>query len=162
MRETTGKTQRHSEAHILLGWVKMLSRIGPFTIKPDRVGSDLMSDVDMTDSLPYAKLAAMAFEHPNPELFKHVIEMAAMMKHRRFFVELGKCLSGDIDRDLWDKRDVDIAEIVLSNPRIPAKDAVHELEKRGHSGISVENFRNWKSKLLKAKRDYEAFQSWKP
>ena len=161
MREATEKTQRRREAHLLLGWLKMVSKIGPITIKPGRAHSDLMSDVDMTDSLPYAKLAAMTFEHPDQELFKNVIEVAAIMKHKKFFIELGKCLSGDIDRHLWDKREIDIAEIVLSNPRIPARDAVHELQKRGHSGMSAENFRNWKSKLLKAKREYEAFRSSK-
>jgi uncharacterized protein YaeQ len=156
------KKRRRSEAQLVLGWLKMLSKTGPFTVKPGRARADLVTDIDFGDWLAQAKFAATLFKHPDPELFRGALELAITIKHKKFFIDLGKCLSGEIDPQLWDKRDLDIAEIVLSNPRMRAKDAVRELERRGHTGISEENFRNWKSKLVKAKREYDAFRSRKP
>lgn len=156
------KKRRRSEAQLVLGWLKMLSKTGPFAVKPgSRPVPILVSDIDFGDWLAQAKYAATLFKHPDPELFRGAIEFAITVKHKKFFIDLGKCLSGEIDPQLWDKRDLDIAEIVLSNPRMRAKDAVRELTKLGHRGMSEENFRNWKSKLLKAKREYDAFRSRK-
>jgi hypothetical protein len=132
-----------------LGWMKMISK----TPVPKIVGNEI---TDLGDWLAQAKYAAWLFDHPNPDVFHDTIEFAARVRHRKFFIDLGKCLSGEINPELWDKRDLAIAEIVLSNPRIRAKDAVRELEKRGHRGMSEENFRNWKSKLLRAKRERDA------
>jgi hypothetical protein len=148
--------EKRRKARDIISWLKLVSKIGPFAVKPGRKGT-LVDDVDFGDWRAQAKYAAQLFTRPNPEHFKAAIELAADIKHKQFFIDLGKCLSGDIDPELWDKRDIDIAEIVLSNPRISAKNAVRELEKRNHRGITEENFRNWKSKLLKAKREYDAF-----
>jgi len=159
--EKEKRRQARSEAQLVLGWIRMLSKLGPFAMKPGRSGSKLVRDIDFGDWLEQAKFAAMLFNHSDPELFRGAIELALIVRHKRFFIDLGKCLSGDIDPQLRDKRDLDIAEIVLSNPRMRAKDALCALRSRGHRGISEENFRNWKSKLLRAKREYDAFRSRK-
>ena len=156
------KKDRRRNAKLLLGWLKLTSRMGPFTLKPGRVRAVLADDINFGDLRAQAKFAALLFAHPDPELFKGAIELAVIIRHKQFFIDLGKCLSDDIDPQLWDKRDIDIAEIVLSNPRISAKDAVRELERRGHREITEENFRMWKMRLLKAKREYEAFRSKRP
>ena len=154
------KKERRRNAKLLLGWMRLTSKMGPFTLKPGRCRAVLANDINFGDWRQQAKYAAWVFElFPNPEFFKSAIELAATIKHKQFFIDLGKCFSGDLDPQLWDKRDIDIAEIVLSNPQISAKDAVRELEKRNHHGITEENFRNWKSKLLKAKRKYDASRS---
>lgn len=163
-KERDETKQRGSGAVFVLAWLKLLSKIAPFTKKPGRERSKLVSDIDFPDLLPQAKAVALLFKHPDPEWFKSVIEVPTLVKHKKFFIDLGKCLSGEINPELWDKRDIDIAEIVVSNPRMRAKEAVRELVKRGHRPISEENFRNWKSKLLRAKREYEAFREgrWFP
>ena len=155
------KKGRRREAQLVLGWLKMLSKMGPFEMKPGRANSELVDDIDFGDWLAQAKFAAMAFKHPDPELFRAALEIAITVKHRKFFIDLGKCLSGEIDPQLWDKRDLDITEIVLSSPRVSASDAICELRKRGHRGITEDNFRMWKMRLLKAKREYDAFRSRK-
>ena len=155
--------ERRRKAKLLLGWLRLTSKLGPFTLKPGRDRAVLADDIDFGDLRAQAKYAAWVFElFPNPEFFQGAIELAATIKHRQFFIDLGKCLSGGLNTELWDKRDIAIAEIVLSNPRIRAKHAVRELEKRNHHGITEENFRNWKSKLLKAKRKYDASRSKRP
>jgi hypothetical protein len=156
-RELMINLKKRRSAQDFLSWIKIVSKIGPFTVKPGRTGARV-DDIDFGDWRAQAKYAAQLFTRPNPEHFKEAIRLAAEVMHKQFFIDLGKCLSGDIDPELWDKRDIDIAEIVLSNPRISAKNAVRELEKRNHHGITEENFRNWKSKLLKAKREYDAFR----
>jgi hypothetical protein len=94
--------------------------------------------------LPLAKEAALDFNHP--EFFRLLVERAlAFHEHggrssaKRFFIDLGKCLSHGIrggrgiDPALWDKLDIDIADIILSHdPPISDKDAVQELWNRGH------------------------------
>ncbi len=155
------KRQLRDEAILVLGWVRLTSKMRPFAMKAGRERSELVRDMDFGDWLAQAKFAAMLFDHPDPELFRGAIELALLVRHRRFFIDLGKCLSGDINPQLWDKRDIDIAEIVLSNPRMRAGEAVRELVKRGHSHITEDNYRMWKMRLLKAKREYDAFRSRK-
>ena len=88
-----------------------------------------------------------------------VIGFQSLMKNKEFFVQLGKCLTGEIDRQLVDKRDIDIGEIVLFHPELSAGDAVSELQRRGHRVITEENFRMWKMRLRKAKEEYDAVQA---
>jgi len=86
--------------------------------------------------------------------------LAIETNDKRFFIDFGKCLSGEIkDTTLFDKRDCDLAEIVLFSPQMSAKDAVRELKRRGHRGITEENFRMWKMRLLKAKPKLDALMA---
>jgi hypothetical protein len=104
-------------------------------------------------SLIRAKLAArMVKETGDLDFSFWLVLLAIETNDKRFFIDFGKCLSGEIkDPTLFDKRDRDIAEIVACNPEMSAKEAVRELEKRGHRGITEDNFRMWKMRLLKAK-----------
>jgi hypothetical protein len=105
------------------------------------------------DSLIRAKLAAGSVKSTGSlGAVLYLILLAVETNDIRFFIDFGKCLSGDIkDATLFDKRDLDIAEIVLFNPEMSAREAVRELYRRGHHGITEDNFRMWKMRLLKAK-----------
>jgi hypothetical protein len=67
---------------------------------------------------------------------------------KRFFIELGKCLSGEI-KSKADEIDTDIAHIIAANSSITAADAVRELETRGWH-ITQEAFRMRKQRLKRA------------
>jgi hypothetical protein len=146
--------RRHFEILLFLSWLKVTS--GPKQRK-DR----------SWNWLGYAKYAAwLLLDSPAnraPELFMQevmrVIGFQSLTKNKEFFIQLGRCLTGEIDRQLVDKRDIDIAEIVLVHPELSAGDAVRELERRDHRGITEENFRMWKMRLLKAKKEYDAVQA---
>src|SRR5262249_33552711 len=93
----------------------------------------------------WAKLAAQ-----NLKASAELIHLAAQQDAKKFFIALGKCLSGEIKSTLHDKMDLDIAEILSENPSISGKEAVRELKKRGHSrDLSLENFRVRKQRLLR-------------
>ena len=131
-------------------------------------------DVLQDDSLIRAKLAARLVQETGDLDFSIWLVLLAIERNdKRFFIDFGKCLSGEIkDSTLFDKRDRDIAEIVLFDPQfdtrnrdiakivlfdpeMSAKDAVRELERRGHRGITEDNFRMWKMRLLKVKRKFD-------
>lgn len=134
--------------------------------QPRDIGSRLLlmlsklADKEMLkdQSLIRAKLAARIVKETGDLDFSFwLVLLAIEINDKRFFIDFGKCLSGEIkDPTLFDKRDRDIAEIVLFEPEMSAKDAVRELEKRGHRGITEENFRMWKMRLLKVKRTFDA------
>lgn len=146
--------RRRYETLLFLGWLRVAS--GP---KRRKDGS--------WNWLGHAKYAAwLLLESPashNPELFMQevmrVIGFQSMMKNKEFFVQLGKCLTGETDHQLVDRRDIDIAEIVLFHPELSARSAVRELMRRGHRPITEQNFGMWKLRLLKAKESYDAFQA---
>jgi hypothetical protein len=110
------------------------------------------------DSLIRAKLAAKAAQQTGSlDFCSWFVDLAIEANDKQFFIDFGKCLSGEIkDSTLFDKRERDIAEIVLFNPQMSARDAVRELQKRGHREITEENFRMWKMRLLKAKPTFDA------
>jgi hypothetical protein len=136
---------------LFLSWLKVTS--GP---KQRKDGS--------WNWLGHAKYAAwLLLDSPasrNPELFEQeimrVIGFQSLRKNKEFFIQLGKCLTGEIDRQLVDKRHIDIGEIVLFHPELSAGDAVRELVRRGHRQITEQNFGMWKMRLLKAKKEYFA------
>ena len=70
-----------------------------------------------------AKLAAqdLKFWHP------YILE-AAKENNKQFFIYLGK-LSKEINAEIFDPIDFALARVIVGNPSIKAKDAVHELEK---------------------------------
>ncbi len=113
------------------------------------------------DSLIRAKLVAKLVEQTGSLYFAiWQVLLAIETNDKRFFIDFGKCLSGEIkDTTLFDKRDCDLAEIVLFSPQMSAKDAVRELKRRGHRGITEENFRMWKMRLLKAKPKLDALMA---
>jgi hypothetical protein len=161
-----GKAQRRKEAELLLGWVKFSPEMDPPKLKPGvlplkgKLGSSRVikispDQVDFPDWKNHAKYAALAF---GTEHSKEIIKKAAAAHHRQFFIDLGKCLAGKMSDELWTKRDVDVVELVLSSPRMKAPDAVRELERRGHQGMTEANFRKRKSELLKAKRRFDFFK----
>jgi len=154
-------TGRRLRAFSFMCWAKLLSKKGdPTVTNPDR-----RDRIDYGNMLPLAKYAAQAFDRP--EVFKPVIDCALTMHEcgglsstRRFFIDLGKCLSHGIrggrgiDPTLWDKLDFEIADIILSHdPPISDKDAVHQLQNRGyllrgHLATLEVRFRRRKHRLL--------------
>ena len=74
------------------------------------------------------------------------IVQAANNNDKHFFIDLAKCLTGEIKPELYDKLDHDIAEICCRSPEIRAGFAVAELAARGHK-ITVEAFRVRKKRL---------------
>jgi hypothetical protein len=114
------------------------------------------------DSLLRAKFAAKLVQNTGELAFALGQVLLAMeLNDKAFFIDFGKCLSGEIkDTTVFDKRDRDMAEIIIFSPRMPAKNAVRELEKRGHRGITEENFRMWKMRLLKAKPLFDKQIAW--
>jgi hypothetical protein len=105
------------------------------------------------DSLIRAKLAAKAVEQTGSlRSCFWLMQLAIEAEDKRFFIDFGKCLLGEIkDSTLFDRRDRDIAELLIFEPKMSAKEAVRELERRGHVGTTEENFRMRKMRLLKAK-----------
>jgi hypothetical protein len=154
LRELRDAFSRRYQTLLFLSWLKVTS--GP---KRRKDGS--------WNWLGHAKYAAwLLLDAPageDPALFNQevmrVIGFQSLMKNKEFFLQLGKCLTGEIDPQLVDERDVDIAEIVLFYPQLSAANAVAELQRRGHSSITEENFRMWKMRLRKAKEEYDAFQA---
>jgi hypothetical protein len=81
--------------------------------------------------------------------WKDIIRFAAENNEKKFFVDLGKCLSGEINCTLRDQMEIDIADILHCNPSISAKDAVREMEERRWT-VSEEALRMRKQRM---KRD---------
>jgi hypothetical protein len=104
------------------------------------------------DSLASAKLASQ-----NLNAFKSRIRLMAEKGDKKFFIDLGKCLSGEIKCELWDRFDEDVTDVLCRYPKLSAKDAVLELKKRGWT-MTEEGFRMWKHRLLRAARD--ARKAW--
>jgi hypothetical protein len=113
-------------------------------------GKEVLKD----DSLIRARLAARLVRQTGSlEFAISLISLAIEANDKRFFIDFGKCLAGREIKDssLFDKRERDIAELVLFHSEMTAKQAVEELQRRNHPGITEENFRMWKMRLLKAK-----------
>ena len=157
---------RRYQVLLLLSWLKVTS--GP---KRRKDGSwnwlghakyaawlllDSLSTTDALNPSPECKLRKLGLYMKE---VMRVIGFQSLMKNEEFFVQLGKCLTGEIDRRLVDKRDIDIGEIVLFHPELSAGDAARELQRRGHRNITEENFRMWKMRLRKAKEEYDAVQA---
>jgi hypothetical protein len=75
------------------------------------------------------------------------IAQAARNNDKYFFIDLGCILSGELSGDLHDKLDADIAEICIVNPGISTRDALVELEKRGHKSLKEHTIRTRKKRL---------------
>jgi hypothetical protein len=86
------------------------------------------------------------------------IAREAQKGNRQFFIDLGKCLSGEIDSTLYEKSDYDLADIVGRNPSISAREGVREMIKRGHREVTEETFRMRKHRLMRNAR--EAREIW--
>jgi hypothetical protein len=99
----------------------------------------------------WAKLASQ-----NLKASAELIHFAAQQDAKKFFIALGKCLSGEVKATLDDKVDADVAHILSEQPSISAKEALRELKRRGHH-LSEENFRERKHRLLRAA--YKALHS---
>jgi hypothetical protein len=152
-------TTTDSVEQIIAQMARMLSPL--LSHRPERSMASLLllftklQDKEMLkdDSLIRAKLAAKVVEQTGDlDFCLWFVLLAIETNDKTFFIDFGKCLSGKIkDSTLFDRRERDIAEIVLFNPDISAKDAIRELQKRGHRGMTEDNFRMWKMRLHKAK-----------
>src|SRR5262249_16759451 len=88
-------------------------------------------------SLAKAKLAAASFNATKslqwclPDVW-----IAIQQNDKQFFIDFGRCLSGEISAELFSKYDRDVAEIVLqlAETGMPTSAGVRELHKRGHAG----------------------------
>ena len=157
-------TVEHGVGEILDDMLRMLAPV--LTHNPRRCMASFLlmatklqdKEVLKNDSLMRAKLAAKVVEQEGSLDFSiWLVLLAIETNDKQFFVDFGKCLSGEIkDSTLFDNRARDIAEIVLFEPQMPVKDALRQLERRGHRGITEDNFRMWKMRLLKAKPKFDA------
>jgi len=89
-----------------------------------------------------AKVAAK-----NLKAAKQYIFEAVENSDKRFFIDLGKCLSGEIDDTLMDKRDYYIAGLLTRYPSITARNAVDQLRRVGFPHITEDNFRMLRKRL---------------
>jgi hypothetical protein len=157
------KWQRRREAARLVAWAKCHSKIFPIWFKDACIDSRrplTIDDLDLGNWLPYAKFTAQTLKRSGAEFWDALLIVRPIgSKHflNRFFIDLGKCLSGEIKCELWDKMDVEVAEIVLCNPSISAKAGVPELKKWGDVTISEDNFRMRKMRLKRVMRERDAF-----
>jgi len=85
---------------------------------------------------------------------KGAILGAVKRNDKRFFIDLGKCLSGEMNSGMHDKMDECVALILAYNPSIRARNAVHVLEKFGCPRITEDNFRVRKQRLKRAVGEY--------
>jgi hypothetical protein len=111
------------DATALLGWSKLAPLVG-------------------TDSPYHAKWASHDLKAS-----KRVLLKAAERNDKRFFIDLGKCLSGEMDPGMYDEMDECVALILACNPSIPAREGVRVLEKLGCPSITEDNFRVRKQRL---------------
>jgi hypothetical protein len=111
----------------------MWAKIAPGTLRGDLLG--------------VAKLAAQGLKASADRIYEQ-----ARRGNKRFFIDLGKCLSGEIKRDLVDAIDDEILRILSISPSISAKEAVRKLSAKGWQ-ITEENFRVRKQRLKAAITD---------
>ena len=88
--------------------------------------------------------------------WSHGICAMAKRNDKRFFIDLGKCLSGDLKPFHIDKLDCDIFGLLYRNPSISNKEAVRELVNRSHPCLTNENFRMRKKRLLDALPEFQS------
>ena len=81
---------------------------------------------------------------------KGILLGAAERNDKRFFIDLGKCLSGEMNPGMHDKMDECVVLILAYNPSIRARKAVRLLEKFGCPSITEDNFRVRKQRLKRA------------
>jgi hypothetical protein len=81
---------------------------------------------------------------------KGILLKAAERNDKRFFIDLGKCLSGEMNPGMHDKMDECVALILAYNPSILARKGVRALEKLGCPSITEDNFRVRKQRLKRA------------
>jgi hypothetical protein len=146
------KRRRRTEAFLLVNRVKCASKIGPFSLKPGVKGSPKLCDIDWGNWLPVAKSAARSFKTcKRLEVFRVDLDFVMSTQDKRlikqFFIDLGKCLSGEIDCEQWDNLDIEVTDIVLENPSISSQDAARELEHRGFGDVTADLFRMRKKRL---------------
>jgi hypothetical protein len=85
---------------------------------------------------------------------KLIILRAAERSDTRFFIDLGKCLSGEMDSTLYDELDEHVALILACDLSISARDAVRYLRELGWS-ISEDAFRMRKQRLKQALAEFD-------
>jgi hypothetical protein len=90
--------------------------------------------------------AHFAAQNLSDRTSKFSILRAAEANDKRFFIDLGKILSGDMKPELCDRTAVRVAIILSLNPSITAKAAVQKLKNQNVT-MSEENFRMWKKRL---------------
>ncbi len=97
------------------------------------------------ESRVVAKLAAHDLK-----AYRWHIAQAANNNDKHFFIDLSKCLAGEIATAFHDQLDYDIADICCTQRTITAPAAIAELKERGHS-VNEEQFRMRKKRLGLAK-----------
>jgi hypothetical protein len=94
------------------------------------------------DSRFWAKVASK-----NLKAAKQRILEAIENNDTKFFVDLGKCLSHEIDATLLDQRDAYVAGLLTQYPSITTEDAILQLRRVGFRLITKVNFRMLKKRL---------------
>jgi hypothetical protein len=154
---------RRVRAGLFVGWANFVSKIGHLTKKGPLTNAEggIPPDcLDYGNMLPLAKNAARLFQ--NPRLFRAQLDLVLIFHEggglssaKQFFIDLGKCFSHGaggtqrIKTELWNRLDLDIADIILShNPPMSDGDAVRELQNRGYPPMSNDHFRVRKHRLI--------------
>ena len=75
-----------------------------------------------------------------------IILDAAQRNDKKFFIELGKCLSGRSKPEWTSAMSRDVASIFVVKPDIPAKEGVRLLRELGWT-MTEDDFRMWKKRL---------------
>jgi hypothetical protein len=94
---------------------------------------------------------------------KWLLLKAAETNNKKFFVDLGKMLSGDLDSTSIDPMEFDIARVLTRYPSISEKDALRELEKLNpkYKQLKLGTFRVRKGRILRrASVAYEAYRQF--
>ena len=91
--------------------------------------------------------------------YAKTISRLAEIGNKQFFIDLGKCLSGDIKSDEVDRQKCDIASMLCSNPSIPIKEAVRELKERCGWEMTEDAFKMAKMRLAEFPRKRVAIRS---
>jgi hypothetical protein len=91
---------------------------------------------------------------------KFLLLKAAEANNKKFFIDLGKMLSGDLDSTFIYPEEFDIARVLTRYPSISEKDALRELEKLNpkYKQLKLGTFRVKKGRILRrAAAAHEAY-----
>ena len=140
--------EEHEMLGIFLAWWKIEGKRNMYSF--DDRGDDVY-ELGAAKFVAEALLAGPSTEKNFRGAISRLIMMCCHEKEdrARFLKKLGKCLTGEIVPGIVDKRDIDIAEVVLFHPKLSSREAIAELERRGHRGLTEANYGMWKMRLTR-------------
>ncbi len=116
-------------------------KLAPMKAKAALLQAKIYPSLEQDPAFVLAKFAAN-----NLKFFHKRIHEAAKKNDKRFFIHLGRFLSGQNNAELFDPIDLAVTELVCSDPLIKAPEAVRKLEMRGWK-MTEEAFRMRKQRV---------------